>query len=136
MAPLLKAIYIRNSHEKFYGTTLPVFEYSGLNYFIRAIPETDLTPEKIKEYWVETVLDYYKKFWQKILNTSMGESLRLLVELLNMSIDEIKIAAVYNPKIPHKIEYLSADENYVPIFQKQIDEKLREELINFLKNFL
>lgn len=92
---ILKAIHIQLAYQKALGELLPIYEYSGIHYYLKKVPPFE--PQQIEHMWLMMCEHFIRDKIQK------GK----IKELSESSVIEIMILSMY-PKInPHFFEQVT-----------------------------
>lgn len=112
---ILKAIHLQLAYQKAYGKLLPIYEYSGIHYYLKKI--APFMPEQLCEMWFMMCSCFIKDKIQK------GE----IKELRDYSIQEIMILSMY-PKVTHHFFYKFTDacHHYSRPLSRRIEKLISE----------
>lgn len=144
-SPLLQAIYLQKQYEIEYQLTkeafiqeygpekgmelflqrfgsnysLPIYEYSGQNNYLKIIDPAEITEEHIVTMWVEMCRDFMKKRIKDLEKES----------LYKLSIDDIKVLSMYEHKDAARLAKINqpGDLNYPEGLRKKISENIEKE---------
>jgi len=108
------------------STTLPLFEYSGMHNQINAIPESDLTDDKIIQMWITITSDFMRKELAKLNGIDIEE----------ISNRDLKILAVYGRRTDLAGQALQpADASYSPQLREAIGNNIERNRKKILADF-
>lgn len=144
-SPLLQAIYLQKQYEIEYELTkdafireygnekgielflerfgsnpsLPIYEYSGQNNYLKVIDPAELTEEHIITMWVEMCTEFMKKRINDLEKESLYE----------LSIDDIKVLSMYQYKDAGRLAKINqpGDLNYPEELRRKISENIENE---------
>jgi ankyrin repeat protein len=121
-SPKLEAYYVRNEYQRIHGKTLPIFEYSALHNTICSVSDADFSDDSLINMWREMCWDYIEKKIQTLSGS---------IEVLNQSIDDIKVNALYgHDKLKHASilskSIVPADRNYPLNLQAAINKEIEK----------